>query len=296
MSRARMWCFTDHSLVDPVFDQDTMHYLKYQVELCPKTDKLHLQGFVQFKEQLRMERVKALFPKAHLEVCHGTAEENDAYCGKEETRAWPEQEPVVYGTLKVRNAGNSGQRNDLINAMDTIAKKRKWSEVLLDRDMAVTTARHLKWAKEVFNASRPKPTLELTLYEWQAKLVEELDGTPDTRKIIWYVDKDGANGKSTLARWLIANKEAIVLEGKKADCLYGYNGERIVVFDLSRSTEEYTPYDTIEKIKNGVFFNTKYESGMRVFDQPHVVVFSNFWPDQEKMSSDRWDIRTEFKI
>ena len=30
---------------------------------------------------------------------------------------------------------------------------------------------------------------------------------------------------------------------------------------------------------------------MKVFATPHVVVMANFWPEQAKMSADRWDIR-----
>jgi hypothetical protein len=50
-------------------------------------------------------------------------------------------------------------------------------------------------------------------------------------------------------------------------------------------------YSSIECIKNGMITNTKYETGFKVFNPPHVVVFSNFPPDEEKLSADRWNIK-----
>ena len=43
-------------------------------------------------------------------------------------------------------------------------------------------------------------------------------------------------------------------------------------------------------VKNGILYNTKYVSEMRVCDIPHVIVFSNGEPDRSKLSADRWDV------
>ena len=46
-------------------------------------------------------------------------------------------------------------------------------------------------------------------------------------------------------------------------------------------------YGALEQLKNGLVYNTKYESGMRMFATPHVLVFSNFEPDRSKITEDR---------
>ena len=79
--------------------------------------------------------------------------------------------------------------------------------------------------------------------------------------------------------------------GKNADIRYAYIYEPIVIFDFSRSVEERVNYEIIESIKNDIFFSSKYESGMKLFNVPHVIIFANFYPDQNKLSLDRWDIR-----
>lgn len=80
--------------------------------------------------------------------------------------------------------------------------------------------------------------------------------------------------------------------GKTADILYGYSGQKIVVMDLARDSHDYVNYGALEQLKNGLVYNTKYESGMRMFETPHVVVFSNFPPDESKISSDRVKLTT----
>lgn len=57
--------------------------------------------------------------------------------------------------------------------------------------------------------------------------------------------------------------------------------------DLARDSHDYVNYGALEQLKNGLLFNTKYASGMRQFETPHVVVMSNFMWDESKMSHDR---------
>ena len=37
--------------------------------------------------------------------------------------------------------------------------------------------------------------------------------------------------------------------------------------------------------------NTKYETGVKIFNSPHIICFANFPPDNlEQLSADRWII------
>lgn len=135
-------------------------------------------------------------------------------------------------------------------------------------------------------------TIELT-DEWMQDLSLDLtECEPDPRKIIWYVDIIGGKGKTSFSKYMAVKHKACILNsGKSSDVAYAINNPKIVIIDLSRSIEGHFNYDILEQIKNGMVFSSKYESNTKMFNNPHVVVFSNWAPDINKLSKDRWDIR-----
>lgn len=137
------------------------------------------------------------------------------------------------------------------------------------------------------------------LHLWQKTIVELVAERPHPRIVTWVVDTRGGKGKTALCKHLIASRPNRILyvSGKGADIKYAVhewikagNPLEAVLFDFVRSAEDFVSYDAIESIKNGIFFNTKYESGMCMFEVPHVICFSNWMPKKEKLSADRWNI------
>lgn len=79
-------------------------YLVYGHETAPSTGTLHLQGYVRFENPKSFTAVKALLSSTvHVEVAKGTAQQNRAYCVKQDTS------PFEKGTLPAQ-----GKRNDLL--------------------------------------------------------------------------------------------------------------------------------------------------------------------------------------
>jgi len=130
------------------------------------------------------------------------------------------------------------------------------------------------------------------LRQWQTDLLTELITFPNDRKIVWYTDTIGGAGKTQFAKYLAVHYGALVLNNAKtADIAYATNDPSIVIFNLSRTFENYVNYGAIESLKDGLIFSSKYESKMKLFNSPHVVIFANFDPDLSALSKDRWDIR-----
>lgn len=133
-------------------------------------------------------------------------------------------------------------------------------------------------------------------YTWQKKVLEVIRDEPDDRKIYWFWEPEGNTGKSALCKHLCLKEEALCLDGKVGDIKYGIarwieekgEGPRILVLDFARTREGTISYQGLEDIKNGCFYSTKYESGMVMYNTPHVFCFANFPPEEHKMSKDRW--------
>lgn len=134
-------------------------------------------------------------------------------------------------------------------------------------------------------------------YDWQRALLAETGGQPHPRKIIWYYDQDGGCGKTELCRHMVANVDGTLFltsaQGKDLvhQVVKARRPPKLVILNLSRQSEGAFSYASVESIKDGLVFSGKYEGGSKLFPRPHVVIFSNWYPDLTKLSLDRWDIR-----
>lgn len=137
-----------------------------------------------------------------------------------------------------------------------------------------------------------KPLKEIKIYGWQKTLEKKLLEIPDERSIYWYWDNEGKKGKTTFCKYMIAEHGAsYVSNARTSDIAFSLKDDpKIILFDFSRSLENRVNYGALEQCKNGLVFSAKYESKLKIFDTPHIVVFANFYPNLEKLSIDRWEI------
>lgn len=136
-----------------------------------------------------------------------------------------------------------------------------------------------------------------SLKPWMTDILDIVRFTACNRKVHWRWESCGGVGKSSFAKYLCHYYNAIYIdEGKKADIinliykLKVINETSIIVIDIPRDNKNNVSYKAVEQIKNGMICNTKYETGMRLFNSPHIFIFSNYPPDKDKLSEDRWDI------
>lgn len=84
----RYWCFTSYLDKLPfVFDKNIVRYYCCQRETCPKTGRLHWQGYCEFLNGMRMGQVKTILgdPGCHLEYLKTSRHAAREYCRKIET-------------------------------------------------------------------------------------------------------------------------------------------------------------------------------------------------------------------
>lgn len=261
-NRSRRWVFTEWDT------SETMRlklltipckYIQFQLEEAPSTKLRHLQGFIVFQHPKDFSVVKKFFGvKVHIERMRGNLAQNKDYCSKRKTKV------VEEGTdAGPWSRGNLGVADQL-----TLFK-------VLD------------------------PMEGLKYKDWQQDIINIIDASPHNRKIYWYWDGNGGVGKSVFTKHLVLMHEALVCNGSAKDMMFFIatklnktkKNPKIIVFDIPRAkNKDYLSYVGIEKIKDGCFLSTKYESSMVVYNPPHILVFANWPPDEEKLSPDRWVI------
>lgn len=237
----------------------------------------HLQGKVVFKHAKRLSALKKLHNKISWHAKQSAGEDDFLYVMKADSEC----------IIDVNNA-KQGERNDLKAAYARIAAGESAFEVALD------TGKPLRMLQDMeIEVKRRKvvPSKIVELRPWQQVIWDKLQQEPHDREIIWVVDEQGGQGKTAFAQYIHAHLKAFYTNGgKHADIAHAYDYEPVVIFDFARSAEEYVSYALIEQMKNGLLFSPKYNSTMKRFPRPHVVVFSNFQPDRSKLSEDRWDV------
>lgn len=134
------------------------------------------------------------------------------------------------------------------------------------------------------------------LNNWQHLVMNIYFTKPNGRSIHWFKDEIGGTGKSALCKYLSVHFKVLVIQGGKladvVNLIYKTNMDNIkmICIDIPRKNGNKVSYSAIECILNGQITNTKYETGIKYFNPPHLVVFSNFHPEEECLSADRWDI------
>lgn len=83
MSFAKHWCFTSYEEKSPFMGHGEVSYCIVGREVCPKTKRKHLQGYLCLKDRKRISFLKKIDPKCHFEVKRGTVSEAINYCKKD---------------------------------------------------------------------------------------------------------------------------------------------------------------------------------------------------------------------
>lgn len=271
--------------MERLYDEGFITYVVVGKEEGDEKKTPHLQGYCELKKRTRLGKIKELsddFKRAHVERRRGTPSQAADYCRKDGD--WKE-----WGTMKILE---QGKRNDLVKLRELVmGGETDMLTIMNECDAAFKYQGAVKEYIRLFKNGMRKPML-LKLRGWQAEIWLILKGPVHPRQILWFWEKTGGFGKSTFAKWLARTQNAFYSTGgKSADIAYAYQDEKIVVFDLPRTSAEYMNYNVVEQLKNGMIFSGKYQSEMKFFEIPHVVVFANYEPDTDKLSQDRWFIK-----
>jgi len=285
--RAKHWCFTLNNYTPAIVDRlsvpmDGVDYLIFGKEVGASGTR-HLQGTVCFQSRKRLTQVITIIGQAHCTVTRFLAQSIE-YCKKDGDVTEIGVAPDV----------TAGRRSDLEDFKESVKEGVTSLSELRELHSSVC-ANYPRYVVSYINDCKPKVTVEVhPLREWQSTLYTRLTHVIDKREIIFIVDQGGNQGKSWFARYYCDMHEnaQIIVPGKKADMSYVVNDEmRVFFLDCPRSKQgDFIQYDFLEELKNGYLFSPKYESVLKKFQTPHIVVLMNEHPCMEKLSPDRYSI------
>ena len=308
MSRAHRWCFTvnnyteeDITKIQEWLTEETCKYAIVSKEVGEKKETPHLQGFINLRKIIRLTGLNKKI-KAHYEVARGTDEDNKKYCEKGGDLL------LEVGTPQPKTGTNASFQIAKELSEKVAAGQEDLARLIKEHEhYAQAYDKHFRFVKDNIELQKDlisrdqfiqdRGSVHLIFFRWQTELYEMLTTKkPDERKVYWYVDQKGGAGKSTFASYVLAKQQGggtmIYTGGRKQDLAYAYNNERIVFFDLCRTDRDIEQTcKFMEELKNGRLFCTKYNSKLKLFKTPHVVVFSNNYPPYHAFSEDRIEIR-----
>lgn len=155
----------------------------------------------------------------------------------------------------------------------------------------------------IFKWGWPKPIKVIEeLYDWQKEAKEILLTSCEettNRNVYWWWESTGNKGKSAFCKYMaVKHKTTVIQGGKLADIMniiFNTDMDKCnsIIIDIPRCNKNNVSYAAIECILNGMITNTKYETGVKIFNPPQLLIFANFEPEFGiyNLSSDRWNIR-----
>lgn len=143
----------------------------------------------------------------------------------------------------------------------------------------------------------PKLKVIDKLTDWQKEIEDIIFTEPDGRTVHWFYDTSGNMGKSAFSRYMYIKHGVLPIRGGKLadiiNIIYKFDTDnmKMLIVDIPRDNENDICYSALECILDGMITNTKFETGVKVFNPPHVVVMCNFPPEYDRLSHDRWNVR-----
>jgi len=243
-TRTRTFCWTLH---DPTLSEQQIlqamdvRYMIYGREVCPETQRPHLQGFTMFKNAKTWEAAKAVHsvPRLHLEPCKGSPSQNIDYCSKTDTT------PFEKGTRP-----KQGKRSDLEIVREIVATGGTMRETLTQ----ITSVQSIRMAEKLLTYEERKRDWKPTVHWYHG-----LTGTGKTRAVAELVKEKDAYWCNPTNKWWD-----------------GYDGHDVIVIDDMRGS--FCSFSTLLRILDRYEYRVEYKGGYRQLLAKEIYITSCLSP------------------
>lgn len=160
---SRKYCFTLYNDYEHLREWKDLPpeiaYVVGQVERCPKTQRIHFQGFCALTKPMKPPGFQRLFStseKFHVEIPKGSNESNRAYCTKEDSRLASEEGGF---SLELGTMPQQGKRTDVTRLLEGIREGRTDREMALSDETGPAMFKYARMVRE-FREVTAKPRTE----------------------------------------------------------------------------------------------------------------------------------------
>lgn len=259
MATHRALCWTSYNLevLDTLtaldFETNYVRYTVCQVEQCPESGRLHLQGYTEFSRPTRISKFKRLIADnaVHCERRRGTRSEAREYCLKSDSRQWG---PYEFGEF---TAGGQGGRSDLLSVKRAIDEGA--SQAQIASDFFESWCRHSRAFtayRNILVASSPSLRAVRTTVLW---------GTT-------------GSGKSHRAFQYAPNAYRLSPPNVDNGAIWwdGYDSQKTIILD---DFESWIPFRTLLQLLDKYPVRCQVKGGVIMAAWEHVIITSNAHPD-----------------
>lgn len=309
---AKCWAGTVHNyeavdgvgretMIKDCCDANAFEYVIYGKEVCPTTQRKHLQIMIVCHGKMSLNVIKNTlgFRDIHLSQQYKGVKysQTSDYCKKD-------GDFYVHGVCPPDKA--QGKRNDIAFAIEWLrAHPGATNLEIAQSEIAVVYFKYQR-ATENFRdlLSPPVETIDVEgtdLKPWQAVVetysqVNEINEATK-RHVLFIVDKIGGAGKTTVLRYIAtkyASTTQIITPMSAKDTSFLVDaGKTTFLFNVPRGGGEWLSQNVCESLKDGALGTGKYKSCNKLWDYRtprKVIVFLNEEPNRT-MTADRYDVR-----
>lgn len=240
MSQGKYWCFTDFELVQD-YSFLGAEYVCYGVETCPETERVHHQGYCEFKSNQRLKALKLKGPNNfHWETRRGTQEQAIKYCKGLCEGKTPNEIFVESGTKK---ESKQGERSDIAIVKSLISEGKGMRDII-EEVSSYQALRHAEIVLKYFEEPRRDPPI-----------------------VYWYYGPTGT-GKSRAA-FAEAGEDAWVSMGT-GKWWEGYDGHKSIILDDFRG--DFCTFHELLRILDRYEYRVQCKGGSRQLVAEHIWI------------------------
>lgn len=203
----------------------------------------HIQGYIHFYNAKTFIQLKKIITRGHIEITHGSIQENIAYCSKD-------NHYVEYGEHP-----QPGIRNDLKNIKEKVMNHTPINDIIRDD---IENLQQLKFMETMLRYQQPKERIK--------------------PKVMWYYGGTGVGKTKEAIEYANNINEEYYISMKNLNWWDGYIGQKVVIIDDFR--KDFCTFHELLRILDRYPYRVNIKGSSMWFEPEHIIITSCYKPDE----------------